>query len=382
MKKKTRKKTQINVLHVVTYMSRENSFGGPVGVAQDLASGITDFGFGLSTILSVAPREDADQLNYDSPQNNMVFRARTLSKRIGFSGYFSLGLLGWILRHAREFDVVHVHLARDLVTSPVALLLAALRVPYVIQTHGMVEPDSRFVSKVYDLVITRRIIKASSRIFYLTESERSSLETQFPGSTNKLFLLENAVSKPSIDMDLTSKMRDTSSVVFAARLQERKRPSDFVLLASQLAECHYTFSIIGPDEGLRTSLEQQISKLELMNIRLLGAQTRESVRESLAVSGLLVLPSINEPFPITILEALSVGTPVIVTSSCGFAERISLTGAGLVVSDGDIDAMVAATRAILENFEVYSNRALLAHKTVFSFEKVISQLVKFYGELI
>ncbi len=53
----------------------------------------------------------------------------------------------------------------------------------------------------------------------------------------------------------------------------------------------------------------------------------EHVRERLAKATVFVLPSVDEPFPMTVLEALSVGTPTVVTDSCHIAADLEARGA-------------------------------------------------------
>lgn len=59
------------------------------------------------------------------------------------SGITSAALLNTARRMMRGADLVHVHLMRDLVTLPAALLALATRTPLVVQTHGMIDPTEK-----------------------------------------------------------------------------------------------------------------------------------------------------------------------------------------------------------------------------------------------
>jgi len=58
------------------------------------------------------------------------------------------------------------------------------------------------------------------------------------------------------------------------------------------------------------------------------------------------LPSIDEPFPMSVLEAASLGLPVIVTNTCGLAEPIIESDAGIVV-DESMKGLVGGIRSLL-----------------------------------
>jgi glycosyltransferase involved in cell wall biosynthesis len=57
---------------------------------------------------------------------------------------------------------------------------------------------------------------------------------------------------------------------------------------------------------------------------------------------LFVLPSTAEGLPFVVLEAMSVGTPVIATDVPGSAEALDHGAAGTLVARGDFDALASA----------------------------------------
>lgn len=67
-----------------------------------------------------------------------------------------------------------------------------------------------------------------------------------------------------------------------------------------------------------------------------------------------VLPAIEEPFPVSVLEAMSVGTPVVITRTCGQAPDVAGAGSGRVI-DSRVGEDAANARkvadAILELLE-------------------------------
>ncbi|WP_030774890.1 MULTISPECIES: glycosyltransferase, partial [unclassified Streptomyces] len=65
-----------------------------------------------------------------------------------------------------------------------------------------------------------------------------------------------------------------------------------------------------------------------------GALSGTEVLAELRRAHVYVLPSVDEPFPMSVLEALSVGVPSVVTHSNGLARDIARAGAGRAVDPG------------------------------------------------
>lgn len=350
----------MRVLHAVTLHSPTHAFGGPVRVALNLAQGLRARGHearllalgdgfgapGPAETGRAAPRGERLPTEVEGVPARL-FQARRLLP-LGFSGITSPALLAAAGRVVRDADIVHVHLARDLVTLPVAL--AALRAgkPLVLQTHGMVDPSDRLLAKVLDALAVRRVLRRASAVLYLTGHERRGLEAVAagkrgpladpgsqarsgdPGGPLRLVRLVNGVP--------AQEARPTPSgpprILYAARLQARKRPQDFVAAVPEILRHHpeAEFVVAGPDEGELASVQALISRLGLgERVHCPGPLSAGEMLAELRHAHVYVLPSVDEPFPMSVLEALAAGTPAVVTRSNGLAGDIADAGAGRVV---------------------------------------------------
>jgi glycosyltransferase involved in cell wall biosynthesis len=101
----------------------------------------------------------------------------------------------------------------------------------------------------------------------------------------------------------------------------------------------------GPD---RSELESRAAVLGLSDdVRFLGY--RRDVAAVLAASDLFVLPSLWEGLPLSLLEAMSAGLPVVVTSVGGNAEVVEEGKSGLLIPPRDEPALANAITSLLEN---------------------------------
>lgn len=61
-----------------------------------------------------------------------------------------------------------------------------------------------------------------------------------------------------------------------------------------------------------------------------------------------VLPTLYDPLPNAVLEALACGLPVVTSTRCGAAERVLAFGAGTVCAAGDVAALAAGMRELMD----------------------------------
>ncbi|MFD3545748.1 glycosyltransferase [Streptomyces sp. NPDC058655] len=366
----------MRVLHAVTLHSPSHAFGGPVRVALNLAKGLRSRGHEARLLALGEGFEEPWPTEVEGVPARL-FPARRLLP-LGFSGITSPALLASAGRLVREADVVHVHLARDLVTLPVAL--AALRAgkPLVLQTHGMVDPSGRLLAKVLDAVAVRRLLRAADAVLYLTPHEREGLDAVAGAPLARAVRLVNGTPAQEERPPLEGPPR----VLYAARLQARKRPVDFVDAVPAVLAAHpgAEFVVAGPDEGERAAVLRRIAELGLADrVHVPGALSGRDVLRELRRAHVYVLPSVDEPFPMSVLEALSVGVPAVVTHSNGLAREIAAAGAGHAVAPGPA-GVAAAVLALLE--PAANRKASAAARTLaagsFSMDSVLDTLLPVY----
>ncbi|MDT9690049.1 glycosyltransferase [Streptomyces sp. P9(2023)] len=366
----------LRVLHAVTLHSPTHAFGGPVRVAVNLGRGLAARGHQVRLTALGDGFPGALPTDVDGVPARL-YPARTILP-LGFSGITSPALLAGAGALVKDADVVHVHLARDLVTLPVAL--AALRAgrPLVLQTHGMVDPSDRPLAKLLDAVAVRRVLRGASAVLYLTDRERKDLDAVVGGPLSGAVRLVNGVPAQEPRPAPTGPPR----ILYAARLQARKRPTDFVAAVPEILRHHpdATFVLAGPDEGERAAVDALVAELGVgERVSRPGPLTSERMLDELRRAHVYVLPSVAEPFPMSVLEALSVGTPAVVTTSNGLARDIAEAGAGRVVEDAA--GLAPAVCALLEPGanETASAAARKLAAEAFSMDAVLDTLLGVYG---
>jgi len=332
----------MRIAHVLTYVSTDGAFGGPVAVLAEQTAELARRGHDVEIF---AGWDGEVELDVPGARAHL-FRTRSVLP-IGFSGMIAPGLRRAILRR-RDLDVVHVHLARDLITAPVAhALRRSADVRLFLQPHGMVKPDRRPRGRLSDLLI-RPTLAGATATFALTAVDRERLLAVEPRT--RLVDLPNGVTLPPL---AERPARERPEVLFLARLQPRKRVLLFAEAARRLLErgVEADFRVVGPDEGDLSELTDRIHGWGLAGrIRYEGSVPPGAGRDRIARADVYVLPSLNEPFPMSVLEAMSTGTPTVISSSCHIADRLGDAVAAFPEDASDrADALAAVIGGLLED---------------------------------
>jgi glycosyltransferase involved in cell wall biosynthesis len=167
------------------------------------------------------------------------------------------------------------------------------------------------------------------RIFfapYSVDTERFSAAGEI-GHARRTSMLESLGLEPDIPL-----------VLFAAKLQPRKRPFDVVMAMDQLD--HPANLIVIGDGPLRPDLEQLTAVRPWM--RTLGFVNQSEIAEWYGAADLFVLPSDREPWGLAVNEAMAAGAVPIVSDAVGCAPDLVTRDVGWVHAVGDIDALARA----------------------------------------
>ena len=371
----------MRIAQIVTVVTPEGAYGGPVRVAVNQAKALIAQGHEVTIFAGtrgfIEPPREIDGVPV------RLFATIQAIPKAGFAGISSLGLLRAIRRETHLFDIWHIHLARDLVTLPAATIIRHAKVPYVLQCHGMIDESAKLLALPLDFALTRPVLRSASRILSLTPREEHDLH-QVGGPHLTVSRIANGITLAQPSQPNPSARREA---LYLARLQKRKRPQFFVEAALQIAarSPEFQFALVGPDEGEGPAVQTLIDTADYGDrISWSGGLPPEETIERMRSASIYVLPSVDEPFPMSVLEALSVGLPVVITDTCGLAPFVRSADAGLVV-DHSQESLTNAVELLLTDQKLalrmgQNGRALVERE--FSIEAVAEQLAGHYEEAL
>jgi glycosyltransferase involved in cell wall biosynthesis len=142
------------------------------------------------------------------------------------------------------------------------------------------------------------------------------------------------------------------------RLSSQKRPLDLVRLAERLQNINYPAHLVWVGSGeLEPDFMALIEHLGLKNISLIPAQG--DVQPVFSLLKGLIITSGFEGLPVAMLEALSMGVPVLSTDVGAIGEVLGRYGSGMVFGPvGDIGALEQAFYRFVDALETFRHHAV------------------------
>jgi glycosyltransferase involved in cell wall biosynthesis len=211
----------------------------------------------------------------------------------------------------------------------------------------MIAADRRSRSRVLDRLLVVPALQSAASVLHLTPVEAEALSNISRGRATLGRLMNGvAVAQPK-----APRGADVPVVLFAARLHPRKRVLHFAQAAAKLTDngVKASFIVAGPDQGDLPGLTRLIASSSLVNVlRYVGPKDPAEMSALLAAVDLYVLPSIAEPFPMSVLEAMAVGTPVVITTACGLADMFTESGAARVI-EPTLPDLTAAMQELIQD---------------------------------
>lgn len=362
-------------------------YGGPTTVAMIQARELVrrghDVTIACSNVQSLVPRAHMNILDADIDGVHVrYFRTWIIVPR--FSALVSPSLKHWLRSRIAEFDLVHIHFARDWIPITAALETMRHERALILQTHGMLGRRTG-MRRILDWVVVRSILSRATRVLALQEIEKKNVLSIAPDAM--VTILPNGIAKGKLGKRWNIETLEKKVVLFLARLHPRKKVLDLIEAVSILHESgtKVCLRIVGPDEGDLAAAKESVRYYGLEHfISFAGQATADEVIEYLVSASVYVLPAVDEPFPMTVLEALAAGVPTIVTEGIHIKELLMERGAAVVVRPGGVH-IANAIRMILEN-EDYASRLSAAGtqlmESELTIENVVTRLEEIYSNAI
>lgn len=233
--------------------------------------------------------------------------------------------------------------------------------PYVFCPAGAlrVVGRSQWLKRLYDAAAGKAIARGAGACVAITRDEQSDFHP-YGVPVEKIEVISNGIDPseyekpdaPGNDIAVRARLGVGAApfVLFFGRLNWIKGP-DLLLeaycrVAATSPDVHLVLA--GPDGGMLTQLQDVAAAFGLSDrIHFPGYLDGEEKIVALRQATLLAIPSRREAMSIVVLEAGTVGTPVLFTDNCGIAEFAS-AGAGTMVS-ATADGLELGLRTVLND---------------------------------
>ncbi|HYB59522.1 MAG TPA: glycosyltransferase family 4 protein [Candidatus Acidoferrales bacterium] len=356
-------------------------------VAQQDVPGISNKGLTLRNSLPDLPVFEADE------EGVKIYRFRPSLAL--YTLYLTPGLIRYLFKHLREYDIVHVHQYLHAEPSLVAIASKLRKTPFVLTAHDLISSYGGFrelAKNFADGIFGRVVLRSAAALIALTPINAEQY-VQLGAPRERIRIIPNGIT-PEEFANLTTSaklLRDLANpqhlVLFVGRVVSYKGPQYLVhAIADILDEYPSTkFVFIGQDDGYGAELKRQaVSERVLNQCAFMGQVSDEKLKEFYATADVFVLPSSCEAFGIAALESIAAGTPVVLADLGGLSYILSEIGGHPIDMQADVSAQIArAVKAVFKNDtdqQIDSQRQHVLN--AFSWKSIAEQLVSVYEEVL
>lgn len=271
-------------------------------------------------------------------------------------------LAGLVTQLRRDrFDVVHTHTSKAALVGGIAARLA--RVPAIINTAhnlGYLALQRRFLRELFRLYDRTLFALTAHRVVTVSERVRLGVLAGGIAKADKVVAIHNGIDLSRFEarataaaaaalraeFDLTAKH---CVVAVVARLVWFKGIDVLIAaLPSVLSRSPEVRVVIAGAGPLRDALDVQARALGV-SAALIFLGERSDIPAILAAADIFALPSVSEGLPISILEAMATGKPVVASAVGGVPELVSDGETGFLVPARDPRGLAEALVFLADN---------------------------------
>ncbi len=258
---------------------------------------------------------------------------------------YAPALIPWLKEHAPRFDAVVIHGVWHYHLPAVWRALRGSSIPYFVILHGMLNPwfGSAYPLKqlkkiVFWRAFVQRAIAGAAGVLFLCEDERRLAHQAFTLKLQSEAIVPLGVRaeqvSPELFLNEFPHLRSKRLLLFLGRICFMKGCDLLLDAFAQAAAKHADAHLVmcGPDqERWQRDLTRRAEELGIgERVAWVGPLYGSMKWSALGAADLFVLPSRCETFPITMLEALGSGVPVLVTKDVNIWTTVDREHAGMV----------------------------------------------------
>jgi glycosyltransferase involved in cell wall biosynthesis len=337
-----------------------------------------------SALLLKEENIDIEILCFDNPTDDWIIKAEY--KVITMAQYLTCFAINfkyipWLIKNIKNYDLVIIdglwlfHLLGGYISK-------IFNIPYVVYTHGMLDPyfnenKLKYLKKMpFWFLIDRNILNMAKYVIYTCEEEKLISKSSFPLYNPNEYVVTLGIEKDTVEESILKKLfietfsdlESKSVILYLSRIHPKKGLELLIEAVNQKKDLldNHIFVIAGSgDEKYISELKSLINNYDLNDFfKWVGNLSGDLKWSAFYSADSFILPSHSENFGIVVAEALSIGTPVLITNKINIYKEIERYNAGFVEND-DIEGISNLISKFINNknknilntnaFECYQN---------------------------
>jgi glycosyltransferase involved in cell wall biosynthesis len=265
---------------------------------------------------------------------------------------------------------------------------------------------------------TARNLAAVDTVMGCSEHVAGAAARRFGGAPARFAVVPNGAPSPPVAPGIDRDRRDGPRVVFVGRVSPEKGVHTLLSAWGRVVAVHPSarLDIVGPPAvtpreflidlspdprvralarfyppgpapqgGYHAALLDMIAPEIAASVTFVGHEPHPQVIARVAGASVLANPSLSEAFGMSLVEALSVGTPVVATRVGGMPDILTATGGGLLVGPDDPEALAGALIALLSDparARALGRRGAERVRSLYAWDRIAGLTLDLYREAV
>jgi glycosyltransferase involved in cell wall biosynthesis len=241
-------------------------------------------------------------------------------------------------------NIIHVHSSKAGVVARIAAWISKL--PVVFTAHGWgFSPGTPKFRRIVALVAEKLLALFSSKIICVSENDRLLAKKSSVGNQDLLQVVRYGIS--NIPQTFANPSTQPPRLIMVARFNEQKDQTSLLQAIAQLQKYPIHLDLVGSGPFLESC--KALAKFLGIEDRVSFLGDRTDVADLLAQYQIFILSTHYEGLPISILEAMRAGLPVVATKVNGIPEEVIDGETGLLVPRQDVSALRTALAVLIQS---------------------------------
>jgi len=286
-------------------------------------------------------------------------------------------------------DIVHVHSSFGpsfFRKYPIIHMAYKKKIPVVNHIHGSALKEHYLDAPNWKKRMVEKSYGECARLIVLSKEWQEKLSVIVP--IEKICVVPNysKIFKETVSEESINNRFRKKQILYLGRFDALKGVSDIPAIASKVRESGLSANFVVGGDGEKEPVLSNIDKLNVADIvSLPGWITGEKKDALLRESAIFLLPSHMEAMPMSILEAMGYGLPIVSCDVGGIPQVVQKDINGKLYSPGDTDKMAEGIISYLSDLNLYreaSKKSLEIADNNYSFEAHINKLEDIYRQVL
>lgn len=264
--------------------------------------------------------------------------------------------------------------------------------PFLLTEHGRHHPD---VPSRKRSVCHRLLLRKKDRLVAVGEATRQALIANEGLPSDRVEVIYNGVElsqfrnvAPSVRQEVRDELKlahDELVITLVARLDPIKDHPTAIATLERVREAIPKARLLVVGDGPERENIENIVKRQRLDEHILLLGTRRDVPRLLRASDVFLMTSVGEGIPLTIIEAMAAGVPVVSTRVGGIPEMISDEETGFLREPGDAIGLAKAIVTLRHDTTLREQITSAARDRAFSDfsrEKMLASYATIYEEML